>query len=289
MNILPLETKGRMILDEFDLTDPKNIGRPFYFSLDVFIQSIEQMICCDEIQTALWMLDNPPGWYRDNYPQELTDIKNRIYQQCYDQFDYASDHDEANFTREQVSQQCLTAYTYPRANILFDDIKAMNENEITPWIFEISPSHGWLPVGFADRGLKFHFFGKNLNQPALNKLKEWLPQEKYWNGMSHRQMWDEKPFDQPKILVCFEALEHMWNPHDLEQAAKKTGISFDLIYLSTPKYTLGGGLPDWKTRRLGHIRTWTPKEFLQFADKSFPGFAWTYYDSHSMVIKGVKI
>ncbi len=93
---------------------------------------------------------------------------------------------------------------------------------------------------------------------------------------------------QTKILVCFEALEHMWNPHDLEQAAKKIGVEFDQIYLSTPKYTLFGGLPDWKTRRIGHVRTWTPKEFMEFASNAFKGYSWTYFDSHSMVLKGTK-
>lgn len=274
-----LETKGFKILDDYDKYDPKNVGRPMYFSLDLFIASVEQMITSDEIQTALWMLDNPPGWYRDNYPQELIDIKNRIYQQCYDQFDYASDHDEANFTRDEIEAQCLTGYTYPRADILFEDIKKMNLDGHTPWIFEISPSHGWLPLGFAKRELKFNFFGKNLNQPALKKIKDWLPQG----------IWADKPQDnQTKILVCFEALEHMARPEDLPQSAHKIGIDFDRIYLSTPKYCLGGGLPDWKTRRLGHLRNWTPNEFLDFANKSFKGYAWTYFDSHSMVIRGER-
>src|SRR5260221_1221063 len=93
-----LKSKFASILNEYDETDPKNIGKPYYFDLDTYIVAIEMMICSDEIQSALWMLDNPPGLYRDNYPQELVDIKNRIYQQCYDQFDYASDHDASNFT-----------------------------------------------------------------------------------------------------------------------------------------------------------------------------------------------
>ncbi len=226
------------------------------------------------------MIKNVPGWFRDNPHPRLESIKKQIYQQCYDPFDYASDHDEANFTLDEIEAQCLTNYTYPRADILFDDIKKLNETGSTPWIFEISPSHGWLPLGFAKRGLKFTFFGKNLNQPALTKIKDWLPPG----------MWQEKPEAAPlKMLVCFEALEHMWNPHDLEQSAKKIGQEFDYIYLSTPKYTLLGGLPDWNTRRIGHVRTWTPKEFIEFANQSFAGFSWSYFDSHSMVLKGVRV
>lgn len=275
----PLETKIKSIFVPSDQANPKEAGKPFYFDLDLYIASIEMMIASDEIQTAIYMCDNPPGWYRDNYPKELEEIKNTLYKNCYDQFDYASDHDEANYSLEEINEQCLSHYTYPRANILYEDIKGMNEKDEVPFVFEISPSHGWLPLGFASRGLRFNFFGKNLNQPALRKIKDWLP-----DGV-----WSETPKEgQHKALVCFEALEHMWNPHDLEQAAKKTGFEFDSIYLSTPKYTLGGGLPNWKTRRIGHIRTWTPKEFLDFASKSFPGYRWKYYDSFSMVIKGEK-
>lgn len=263
----------------FDLTDLKNVGRPFFWDPKLHEQAVIQMIRADEIQIALKMLDEVPGWYRDNYPQEFKEIRDRVYRQCYDQFDYSSDHDEANFTREQVTEQCLSGYTYPRADILFEEIKRLNSQGSTPWIFEISPSHGWLPVGFSDRGLKFNFFGKNLNQAALDKLKSWLP----------FGVWDEKPNGgQIKILVCYEALEHMWNPHDLEQSAKKIGVEFDQIYLSTPKYTLFGGLPDWDTRRLGHVRTWTPSEFVNFASKSFPGYSWEFFDHHSMVIRGKK-
>lgn len=278
--LLPLVTKGKSILHAYDMADPKLIGKPFYFDLDTWIQAIEMMICADEIQIALRMCDELlPGYYRDNLPSEILEIRSRLYQQLYDQFDYSSDHDEANFDRQAVTDQCLTNYTYPRANILFEDIQKLNAEGKTPWIFEISPSHGWLPVGFADRGLKFNFFGKNMNQPALSKIKDWLPYG----------IWERRPEDnQEKILVCFEALEHMMNPHDLTQAAHKMGFEFDYIYLSTPKYTLWGGLPNWRDRRIGHVRTWTPSEFHKFAVDSFPGYSWQMFDSPSMVLRGSK-
>lgn len=276
--IQPLQVKGISILEHFDISQQQFVGRPYYFNLDQFIITVEMLICADEIQTALYLLDNPPGWYRDHYPAELRAIKDRIYQQSYDQFDYANDADEAGFTREQVSEQCLTQYTYPRADILFNDLKELNAKDKVPWIFEISPSHGWLPVGFKDRGIRFDYYGKNINQPALAKVMRWMEQE-----------WLPKPHaDQLKILVCYESIEHMPNPHDFIQAAHKIGESFDFIYASVPMYTLCGGLPDWKTRRIGHVRTWTPREFLRFLDQGFPGYKWQPYLGHSMVFKGMK-
>lgn len=282
MTPLPLITKGKSILHTYDMQNPDLCGKPFYFDIDTWIQAIEMQICSDEIQTALKMCGELlPGYYRDNPPKEILEIRSRLYQQLYDQFDYSSDHDEANFTRAEVTEQCLSAYTYPRADILFQDIKDLNHAGIEPWIFEISPSHGWLPVGFADRGLKFDFFGKNMNQPALNKIREWLEPTQV--------RWVKEPLtEQQKILVCFEALEHMMNPHDLTQAAHKVGQDFDRIYLSTPMYTLWGGLPNWRDRRIGHVRTWTPDEFLSFAHEAFPGYKWEIFKSPSMVLRGKK-
>lgn len=280
--IPPLKVKDRVILETFDVQDPANMGRPLFWNLDNHIIAIEQMICADEIQTALKMCDEIPGWYRDHYPVELMDIKNTLYQQCYDNFDYSSDLAEASFTRDEVIEQCFSPYTYPRADILAADIKLQTQvmpKPSAPWLFEISPSHGWLPVGFDHHGLKFNFCGKNLNQPALFKIKEWLT----------HGVWQDAPGkDQEKWLINFESLEHCWNPHDLEQASKKVGHVWDRIYLSTPKYTLGSGLSDWKTRRLGHVRTWTPGEFSEFANKAWPGYTWNLWPAHSMVLRGIK-
>lgn len=279
MNFKPLIVKDRSILETYDFTDEENTGRPLFWSLDNHIVAIEQMIAADEIQIALKMCDEIPGWYRDHYPKELHEIKERLYQQCYDQFDYSSDFDEANWRLDDIESQCFSPYTWPRADILAAHISELNQANETPWIFEISPSHGWLPLGFKKNGLKFHFFGKNMNQAALKKIIDNM--DGYWR---------EKPEEnQKKILVCYEALEHMWNAHDLKQAAYKTGIVYDSIYLSTPKYTLGGGLSDWKTRRLGHVRTWTPKEFTQFASEAFPGYSWEIWPRHSMVLRGTRV
>lgn len=262
---------------KFDRSDPTNIGRPLYWILEDHIKAIEGLIMSDELQMAMQLCDDIPAWYRKNPPKELADIKKKLYEQLYDCFDYASDFDEANWVYADIIDQCFSNYTYPRADILAEEIKKLNGEKITPWIFEISPSHGWLPLGFEAKGLSFNFFGKNLNQKALDKIK------------SHLKCWAREPKPgQPKILVCFESIEHMMNPMDFVQSAHKIGVEFDQIYLSVPNGCLGGGLPDWDTRRLGHVRGWTDDEFIEFASKAFPHYSWTIFQSHSMVLKGVK-
>jgi hypothetical protein len=60
-----------------------------------------------------------------------------------------------------------------------------------------------------------------------------------------------------------------------------------MVFLSTPKFTWAGGMNNWQERQLGHLRTWTPKEFLDFAQKSFKNFTWIGdFDNHTLVLKG---
>ncbi len=162
----PLLVKDRTILEKFDRTDLANMGRPLYWSLDNHIIALEQMICADEIEIALSMFEQIPAWYREpqNYPEELVRLKKLLYQNMYDQYDYAADDEEAGYTRENAEAQWGTNYTFPRAEVLRETIYSFNQVGKTPWYFEASPSHGLLPLGLAKEKHKFKFFGKNLNQ-----------------------------------------------------------------------------------------------------------------------------
>ncbi len=267
-----------MQIDDFDPQDIRNLGRPLYFRLDKYIETIEMFIRSDEIQTALWLLDNPPGWHRDNYPPELTEIRNKLYQNTYDQVEYATDNEEAECTREFGEAQWDNGYMFPRAGIISKIVKEYNDALKVPWIFDLGCSHGNLPLGLLKSGHKFHYRGAGMNHRIIEKVKGWV-------GDS----WRDKPDDgRNTILYCTEVLEHCFSPEEIVHSAYKVGVEFDLILLSVPKYTLGGGLPDWSTRRLGHVRTWTPNEFITFANKHWPGYKWSFHDAFSMVIVGVK-
>lgn len=269
-----LRSGNHIIIDEFDGADPKNLGRPRFFRLDLFVAVVESLIASDEIERAFWMLDNPPAWWRENYPKELQDIKDTLYKNMYDSYDYAADPDEAGWTKENAESQFGTAYTYPRAEIL----EALVKENPNPWVCELSTSHGLLPLGLKKRGLEFSFFAKNLNHAALVKVKEWLG-----------DTWCDKPKEnQKKIFVFCESLEHAYRQEDLKQSYKKLGIDFDFILLSVPYGTLGGGLSNWDTRRIGHIRAYTKKDLETIAQEFFPGFEWICYKSASLCLLGRK-
>ena len=266
-----------MIQEDFDQTLETNIGRPLYWNLEKHIAAVEQMIMADELQIALKMLENVPGWWRDHYPNVLARIKSTIYRQTYDQVEYATDDEEADCPREMGESQWGSAYMYPRAEIISQIVKKYNAEEIAPWIFDLGCSHGNLPLGLLKSKHEFDYCGVGMNHRIIQKLKDWVG-----------PAWKDRPENQPSILYCTEVLEHCFNPHDVVHTSYKKGIIWDQILLSVPMYCLGGGLPDWKTRRMGHVRNWTPKEFSDFANESWPGYSWSLYKSASMVLHGVK-
>ncbi len=264
---------------KFDQSDPKNLGRSLYFDLDAHIAAVISMIRSDEIEMALKMLDQVPAWHRENYPPELQKIKDTLYKNLYDPFEYASDADEAGWTKEDAESQFLTAYTFPRAEILLELVTDLNRRGERPWLCELSTSHGLLPLGLSKQGRSFDFFGKNLNHAALVKLKGWLA--------TH---WQERPnpHGQKTIFVFCEALEHCYREEDLLNSYMKLGVDFDYIVLSVPNGCLGGGLPDWDTRRLGHLRGYNAAEFSSLAQRYFKGYEWYLYKSVSLVLVGRK-
>lgn len=252
------------------------VGKPIYWDLEIHIKAVIQMIRADEIQTALTMIDSVPGYYRDNMPKELIDIKKKLYQNTYDQIEYATDDEEADCTREFGEAQWDNGYMFPRAQIISELIKSMFPR--SPWIFDLGCSHGNLPLGLIKSKHSFLYYGAGMNYRIQQKVKGWIGDH-----------WSEKPINnQPTILYCTEVIEHCFHPEEIIHSAYKVGVDFDQILLSVPKYTLGGGLENWDTRRLGHVRTWTSREFLAFADNGFPGYQWKLYDAHSMVLVGTK-
>jgi len=265
----------RKFMANFDPHDPKFLGYPLYFDIDHYIKAVEGMICADEIEFAFEMIDRVPAWYRENPHPELVRMKKILYENLYDCYDYGSDAEEAGWTKEDAEKQFLTAYTHPRGEVLLDLVDHLN----CPWICELSTSHGLLPLGLAREKRKFHFFGKNLNHPALEKLKGWLGPE----------IWREYPaVDQKTIFVFTEALEHSYREEDLLHAYNKLAIDFDYILLSVPYGCLGGGLPNWRTRRLGHIRGYTKDEFLSLAHRFFPAREWRMIVANSIVLVGKR-
>lgn len=268
--------EGYIPANWFDRNKPENFGRPTTFNLHTYMQVIEQLIDADEVKLALHMLDNPPGWYRDNKPKELVEMRDRLLKQTFDVYAY-NESEAHTFTKQELADTIKTDQAYPRADILAAEIKKLNQLVKIPWIYELAPGSGWMAIGLQEQGHRFDYYGKTLNMDSFRQLKGFID---HWR--------DTPDKDQPTMFVCYELLEHLWNEQDIEHTYKRTGIEFDQIFLSTPRYCYAGGMPGWKDKAIGHLRTWTPKEFQQYAMKTWPGYAWTFHENHTMVMVGKK-
>lgn len=265
---------------EFDVTDPANMGRPWYFIPEDYAQSVVQTAKSDEINFAREMLKNVPGWYRKpgNYPSEFRQIKRDLAKNQYSLFDYSDDRDERSYTLELVRDQIKSNYMFPRLDVIDEFLSNENSNGKMPWLFEISPSHGNLPIALMDKKRQFTFFGRNMNHLATKRFREWLKPD----------IWNEKPHNnQQRWLVCYEVLEHASLMSDVVLEADKQDQDWDKIFLSVPNGTLGHGLPSLQ-RRLGHIRTFNAKEFVTWADNEWPGYSWRVVESISIVLVGER-
>lgn len=259
-------------LQQFDREDPSQIGRPNYFDINHWLTVVEEYITCDEVERALWLLDNPPAWYRDHYPMRAKEMRDRLLTQFFTATDYSKD---------PVPDSVIGAMDHdiPRGEVVAKYVKELNDHDLVLNIRECAPGNYWLPFVLERQGLRFTYFGASLDPDLQRRAAEKLGDK-----------FTEKPLAGcPLAFVCFEMLEHLHNPVEIYQSYLKTtrGLA-DRIFLSTPKYTFGGGMGNWFESALGHLRAYTPSEFHKFAAQYWPEFKWTMYDGHVMCLVGER-
>lgn len=252
-------------------------GKPIIsvFDPEKYCDAIEMQIMSDEIITALWMIDNMPGWYRENpYPRAL-EIRSNLYKQLMTTQDYVMDISELDSSN--AKQLTDDAFTFPRWDVARNWVRMANEQGFIPHIHELGPANYWLPLGLLREGFKFTYNASSIHVGSIHYQKEL------------RDVWNSKPDTKtPVAFICFEMLEHMWNPDEIYHYFEKLDLKPHTIMLSTPCNTIYGGMDNWSTRTLGHLRTWTPSEFQDFASK-FRGYNFTLLKHHSMVLEGRRV
>jgi hypothetical protein len=235
--------------------------RPNHFDIDKYLDCVEGMITADEVERALWMIDNPPAWYRDNEPDRLKEIRHELHAALFTPAQYSAADREAESC--DISQ--LKEYFPPRAEILFEVIKEYSQ----PNIMEVGPGSFWLPHSLLNKGLSFSYEYQSLGGPGFESAPRVEPSV--------------------NVFVAFELIEHLSNDMELYQAYLKFKKPARHVFLSTPLYTYGGGMKDWRGKQLGHLRAYTPKEFAQAARRIFKEF--TFKDviaceDGTMVLRG---
>ena len=268
-----------MKVAKFDRDDPRNMGRPSFFDLDAFLVTVEGFITADEVDSAMWLLDNMPGWFRDNEPIECRRIRRRLLERFFTTLDYGKDGCTIAQVASQPEEQLKAGAGLERGALALEAIKSYGEH--WPWIYELGPGNYWIPFMLKAWGCEFLYYAPSLNQSMQKEAAAHLPDE--W--MTPQKAGEER---RPRVFICFEMLEHLARPEEIYHHYIKAGGDFDTILLSTPKYTFGGGMPNWYESDLGHLRTYTPREFLAFAQKQWPEHEWQYIDGQVMCLRGEK-
>ncbi len=276
----------------FNPHEPENIGRPIYFDISQCLSLAEQYVLSDEVERALWLLDNLPGYYRDHVPPEVLRLKTYIQTLLTTPLEYVTDVNHINetkalikATKDEINKSIMDYIG--RAQVVRSLVERLNQDLKTPHIVEMAPGSFWLPIGLAKNELKFTYFAQSLNVAHQLLAKEYLDELRVWYPKLEHGI-DPRTWVEPTVFVCFELIEHLHNPDEIMHNYVKHNISFNHILLSTPKYTINGGNPNWQKDSLGHLRTYTPKEFYAFATKHWPSYKWSMFDHPTMILVGEK-
>ena len=275
---------------EYDENDPINIGRPKHFNPDNYCDIIEQMLAADEVLNALKMFDLAPSYYRANPTPRMLELKKQIYQHTWNITNYVEDDSECydksleyqksvnpSFDWPDLGTMIDIPFCYPRGPLILESVIKLNEQGITPFIWEMGPANFWLPHGLIKKGCKFNYYAQTLNKKALEDHKSRL-----------QSVWKDRPEEQQyQIFICFETLEHLQNEYDILHQYHLYGANADEIYISTPMNTLLGGVADWK-RELGHLRTFSGQDLYNICERLWPNYNWKWTPHFMQVMKGIK-
>lgn len=254
----------------------EEIGRLDFWDEEPFLKAAEILVAGDEPLAAIDLLKNKvPGYYRDNRPASFQKVINDIETLlCTPTFYMTNKYDA--MVRDTDSHWVVE--TKFRGRLIRDDVQAFNAKGQTPYIVDLGPGEYWLPIGLSKLGYNFTYKDIGLCMEAQKKAyplleKHLTPPEKH----------------APSIFVACELIEHLHYESDIRIELLKQRRKFDIIHVSTPKYSFdrSNDKLNWRDLGdLGHLRTYTPREFQDVVADMFPEYVWAYGTEDIMHMKG---
>jgi len=225
------------------------------------------LVEADEANAALDALKALPGFYREHLPVDLLQLRRTILKQFMTQKDYIENDIETELMGEERAKE-IVKITH-RAQAVLKKIKEYNDRGLKPHLVDLGPGEYWLPMGLKAEGCNFTYQGIGLQNKAESQAKAILKDILF--NLKH-------PIQRPVIFCAMEIIEHLWNPYEVEMHLAKLPQLPDYMFISTPLYTFGTGNDTWTKPedfgKLGHIKTYTPTDLVQYCLKSFPDYAW---------------
>ncbi len=272
-----------------DQIDPE-LGKPIYFNVEKFVETVDMFIASDEGAIALEMIYKLPAYYKD-HPHPLIEAKKKhLLSSVSTLIDYQTsrtegyqeslDHENRihpDWNLTDLGNFMQSPFCYPRAQIITQVVSKFNEEGVSPHIVELGPANYWVPHGLKKLGKTFTYEPITLNHGALLSHLPKLDGLLSFNATKR-----------PTIFICFEVIEHMWNPREILNYYHRANITAEKIIISTPLYSLLGGRDPKEVREIEHIRTFGPKQLFELANDLFPGYDWVNHVSALQVIEGTK-
>lgn len=275
-------------------------GEPIYFNIETLTKLATELVSADEPLMAIELLEKfLPSYYRENIPQEVTDLKYKINSHLANVVDYANYTGECYPASEEREKELYRVrnlemtdnpvpfndmtdmidipFCQPRGTMLRTLVASLNEQNLTPHIVEMGPAHFWVPFGLNKYKLDYTYAPLTVNILALNSMP--------------KDLYKKKESGDINIFICFETIEHLYNEIDIfiqySQYERKHNMKFDMVMISTPKNTFFGGVPMLE-RDIEHVRTYNPKEFMDYGKKHWPNYIWSLIPSQMMVLFGSR-
>lgn len=244
----------------------KNVGEIEDFRLQPFLDAANELMRADETIRALNLLDNLPAYQRDHVPSEISTLKKEIMARIATPNFYATSRgelttsDESSFAMEKAL----------RGIMIIREVEILNKAGFVPHIYDYGTGEFWMPQMLNNKNLNFTYFPIYLNYPSFE----------FYKNRYEKHMLLEKPKDQPIIFYACEVIEHLWQEKEIRFEMQRHADHADVVHISTPCYTFDTPCRDWKTKGdIGHLRAYTPTEFLATVVKIFPDYNVYAYQS----------
>ncbi len=212
----------------------------------------------DEVETALTLLNRPPGRHRDNPPLWLYDLRLEIQRKILTPHDYRTSSFDAAVTLEGA----LNAITLFRGILIEKEVQRLNHKGLTPDLIEFGPGEYFVPIAMQHHGLKFAYSYLAMDEPAENAASTFLKDIPASLGGL-------------RIFIANEIIEHLIDERELVWLARKNNP--DIIHISTPCYCFDPKALEELPEHLPHLRTYTPLELSWFCRTHFPEYSATIY------------
>lgn len=237
---------------------------------------VEMLVSHDEVERALYVLNNTPAYYRDNVPLNLATLKKDILQAICTTHAYMIDaQDVAEHVTKEAAMIALRGNL--RGALITNEVRRYNDQKKVPHIVDMGPGEYFVPIGLLEEGCDFTYndigvdpHTKKNALPLIESVRRYIPAP-----------------EQPIIFIANEIIEHLHNPMDIvTECLRHCGELPERVHISTPCYTYDSSHKDWRRKSgLPHLRAYTPREFVEEVARLFSGYATQYFDGIIMSVR----